>query len=459
MQVDPDKKILEPVLTESGEKKWLIITEKKVFPANRTAKEIVEDPDREPEIINQFELRDDCLWECLKCGCVVRSNPDPPVECSANLGGCGRQSNFKVVTDEIIPLWKLPVWKDIPVEDLDMQNTYMDLLNLVKSLVVFQEEIQYQLYTLWIISTYKVERWNAVPFLIFRGLISSGKTQALELAGNLGYRLMLATGASFPAIVRASHEYQAGLLIDEIDNKIDKRTENGRNYIDFLKPSYKRGQHYFTADLNNQRKIQQYKNFGFKAFAGEKGGYDQAMFSRAIDFQMEQDYPEIMGIKYAEQEINRIQTILLNYRYKTTDPPELGENGLRGRNREIFECIIATAMHIGIEHKDIIKYVKMIEEEKLEDFRNTIEWEVLNAIKNIENLETLDDAPETLDFKDLAERLGWEYDRKTGQKIGYILGKKFFLKTKRMNRGTVLLLNHDKNIRKLKYLYRRYNVK
>lgn len=455
--ISPVEEILEPVITEKG-KKWLVIKDKQVMPANRSPKEMIKEP-LPPETIKVFELRDDCLWQCAKCGCIIKSNPDAPSMCFEDQGGCGRQTNFKPFTDEIVDLWKLPIWKDIPTEDLDMQNTYLDLVKLVKSVLVFQEEIQYELFVLWIISTYKVERWDAIPFLIFRGLISSGKTQALDVAGSLGYRLMLATGASFPAIVRASHEYQAGLLIDEIDNKIDKRTENGRNYIDFLKPSYKRGQHYFTADLNNQRKIQQYRNFGFKGFAGERGGYDQAMFSRAIDFQMEQDYPEIPSLKYVEDEMNRLQTILLNYRYKTDEPPHLGEKFiLKGRTREIFESIIATAMHIGIEHQNIIDYVKAIEQEKIEDFRNTIEWEILNAIKNVENMETLDDAPEALDFKDIAERLGWEYDRKTGQKLGYIIAKKFFLKTKRRKQGTVLLLNHDKNVRKLKYLYRRYAV-
>ena len=459
--VEPIKKTeekLEPILTEDGEAKWLIITKKKVFNENRPIKEIITDP-LEPEIEPVFELRDQCIWECLKCGNLIKSNPSPPVECYKDLGGCGRKSDFKMVTDEIVPLWSLPVWKDIPVEDLDMQNTYLDLKKLLKSTLIFQEAIQYDLFALWIISTYKVERWNAIPFLIFRGLISSGKTQALELAGKLGYRLMLATGASFPAIVRASHEYNAGLLIDEIDNKIDKRTENGRNYIDFLKPSYKRGQHYFTADLNNQRKIQQYRNFGFKAFAGEKGGYDQAMFSRAIDFQMEQDYPEIYNLDKVKDEINRIKTILLNYRYKTDEPPQIDDEiRLKGRNREIFECIIATAMHIGIKHDNIIEYVEDVEKEKIEDFKSTVEWEILNAIKNYENAETLDDAPEIIDFKELADRLDWDYDRSTGQKLGYIIRKKFFLKTKRRKQGTVLLLNHKKNIRKLNYLYKRYKI-
>jgi hypothetical protein len=254
-------------------------------------------------------------------------------------------------------------------------------------------------------------------------------------------------------------EYNAGLLIDEIDNKIDRRTENGRNYIDFLKPSYKRGQKYYTADLNNQRGIMEYRNFGFKAFAGEKGGGDQAIFSRSIDYQMEQDYPEIPNIKYQQEEIDRIQTILFNYRYKTTEPPHLGiEFELRGRAREIFECIIATAMHIGIEYEEFIEYAKAIEQEKIEDFRNSFEWEVLTAIKNYENAETLLDAPEIMKYEDIAQLLGLEYDKKSGQKIGYILTKKFFLKTKRRKEGMSLLLNHPKNSKKLKYLYRRYNV-
>jgi len=446
--------IHEPVLNDDNPK-WLKVSQ--VIPAPKNKKEhdlmIKGELELEPELV--FELEEPNQWRCTKCsaGCISESKP---VTCTS----CKRNADFEQITEGIMELWKLPRWKDIPVEDLDMQNTYLDLLELVKKLVIFQEEIQYKIYALWIISTYKAERWDTVPFLIFRGLISSGKTQALQVAGQLGYRLMVATGASFPAIVRASHEYNAGLLIDEIDNKIDKRTENGRAYIDFLKPSYKRGQHYFTADLNNQRKIQQYRNFGFKAFAGEKGGYDDAIFSRSIDFQMEQDYPEVANTKYVQDDIDRIQTILINYRYKMDDPPELGEKyELKGRAREVFECIIATAMHIGIDHTEILEHAKAIEKEKIEDFRNSQEWEVLKAIKEYENAETLLDAPEEMKFSDLVEKLNWQDMQRPGQKIGFILNKKFFLKTKRKRDGTVLLLNHNKNSKKLRYLYKRYDIK
>jgi hypothetical protein len=200
-----------------------------------------------------------------------------------------------------------------------------------------------------------------------------------------------------------------------------------------------------------------------KAFAGESGGYDEAMFSRATDFQMEQDYPEIDELEDVEDELSRLRTLLLNYRYKTDDPPKLDDGfSLRGRDREIHSHLIRTGMHIGIETNDIIDFVELIKKEKIEETKNTDEWAVLNAIKQLENVQTLVDAPESIPYSDICDQCGWDKDTKEGQKkrqkLGYIFKKKLILKTKRKTGGTVLLLNDPKNTRKLKGYFRRYHV-
>jgi len=372
--------------------------------------------------------------------------------------GCGRETIFDIITDTIDPdLWKLPLWKDIPLEDLDLQNTFIDILQTIKQCIIFPEEIQYKIFTLWIISTWKNGCWDTIPFLIFRGLVESGKTRALDVIRELGYRTIHASGISIKAIFRFGDVYGANILLDEIDNKIDHRTESGREMIDYLKPSYKKGSYYYAADREDPKKIQKYKNFGFKAFAGEKGGYDQAIFSRSIDFQMEQDYPTVTELKSLDMDFATFRTILLNYRYKTVDPPELPETvKLKGRDREIYSCIIRTAMSIGIEYDDITDYIIATQQEKQDESESSDEYQILKIIRNFEHQPTLDDAPETISYADIAEELGWE--EKKRQKLGYIFKKKLILKTKRMNKGSVVLLNDPKNIRKLKSLYRRFKL-
>lgn len=446
-------KPIEPVLVNNTPK-WLTMIEKTTIETTgKPIKEILEQPSL-IEVIKIFGIEDEGMWKCNKCDAKIISNPKTPIWCTE----CNRKSTFKGITETIdTTLWRLPIWKDIPIENLDMQNTYLDLVNLIKDAVVFSDEIYYHILALWIIASWKQECWNSISFLIFRGLIESGKTRALEILRDLGYRMMHTAGTTFPALVRATHEYHAGVLLDEIDSKIDKRTESGRAMIDFLKESYKKGSYYRVADLDNQKKIKSYNNYGFKAFAGEKGGYDDAIFSRSIDFQMEQDYPEIDDLKDVTDEINRIKTILLNYRYKTNDPPELSDDLiLKGRDREIFSCIIRTAMHIGIEYQNIIDFISQRKQEKEEDYQNTDEYQLLKAIKELEESPTLFDAPDSISYTDLAEHLGWDSDKR--QKIGYIFKKKLQLKTKRGHVGSVVLLNDPKNSRKIKSYFRRFKI-
>jgi len=458
--------ILEPVLNDNGEPHWLIYKGTKKISATNTKKKL-KDVIQEGEPLLEkkiFELKPQGLWRCGKCVAEIISNPNAPVECYEEQGGCGRVSSFQPITKIINPdLWTLPKWEDMPVEDLDMLGVYDDMMKVVKQCIVFSDEIYYKLFILWIISSWKKDSWNTIGFLIFRGLISSGKTRALDLIRELGYRMIHTSGITFAAMLRVSHNYGAGVLIDEIDNKIDRRTESGRAMIDFLKPSYRKGSTYTTAHKDDQDDTKTYKNYGLKAFAGESGGYDEGMFSRAIDFQMEQDYPEIDEMENVSDELSRLRTLLLNYRYKTSDPPEL-DNGfsLRGRDREIYSHMIRTGMHIGVKTNDIVEFVDSVKKEKIDELQNTDEWVILNAIKQLENVETLDDAPESISYANICEKCGWGSDskehQKKRQKLGYIFKKKLILKTKRETGGTVLLLNDPKNNRKIKSLYRRYHI-
>jgi hypothetical protein len=75
-----------------------------------------------------------------------------------------------------------------------------------------------------------------------------------------------------------------------------------------------------------------------------------------------------------------------------------------------------------------------------------------------------EDAPEYVQYSNIFNQMYpdnnyMDKDEKTKktQQIGYAL-KRLHLKTKRMNIGTVLLLNDEKNSRRLTYLYKKYHV-
>lgn len=446
--------VLEPVKNDKGKPCWLIKRNKEK-PMNKSIKQIVKE--KKPiEYEPIFELKPEGLWQCRRCGAKIQSTPNPPVECYKELGGCGRSSRFDIITKTVnTDLWRLPLWKDIPIDDIDMQGLYYDLYKLAKQCIVFVEDILYKIYALWIISTWKSGIWDTVCFPTFLGLINSGKSKSLDFIRETGFRMIHCSGVTFPAMVRASHFYNAGILLDEVQNKLNPRDEIGRQYIDFIKPSYRKGSKYTVADKEDQEKIISYNNFGFKAFAGEKG-FDAGLMDRAIIFEMEQDYPEITNFNEIQSDFEMIRTRLLNYRYKLNEPELMNNGDLRGRTKEIYECIISTGRHIGLKTDDIIDYALGIEREKEEEFINTVEWEILNYIKLSECQNTLDDAPSEIYYGDILNAIGW--DSSSASRLGHIFNKKFRLKTKRKTMGTVLLLTDPKNERKLKYLFRRYKV-
>jgi len=220
-----------------------------------------------------------------------------------------------------------------------------------------------------------------VGFLIFKGPDDSGKTRCLDLIREMGYRMVHCAGTTFPAMVRLTHFHSAGILLDGADDWLDRKTKSGRNMLEFIKTSCRRGRAYATAKKDRDE-ARPYRTFGFKALAGETN-FDEALLSLSIDITMAKDYPAVNGLRYVQDKLDDIHTKLLNYRYKTPPPPDLGERfTLRGITREVYGNIISTAKHVGVITEDILVYVGKREKEKEEELQ-TLEREILTAISII----------------------------------------------------------------------------
>lgn len=462
--------ILEPVLDDDGKPVWLSV-KREFISDGRDIKEIIK-KDEKLKVKKIFEIKQQGIWQCQKCGCLIQSNPDPPMECYEEQGGCGRTPSFKAITKIInADLWKLPYWVDIQKENLDFKKTYNEIIKIMKKLLVLPEEMHYKIISLWIISTWKSGYWNTVAFPIFRGEYNTGKTTALDFICELGYRMIHSAGTTFPAMVRATHFHNAGLCIDEASDRLNPKYETGREMLNFVKPSYRKGSLYTIADRENPEEMICYKNFGFKAFAGEKN-FDPALLSRSIDILMQEEIPEIPNIKYVQEELDEIQIQLLNYRYKTDEPPDLGiDFCLKGRLREIFESIIATGKHIGIDVEDVKDFALNIKKEREEELQDTLEFDILSAIEKLSNIDTQSkitgetDAPEDLEYKSILKEMFPKYDdmeneqrKQKAASLGYSIKNRLHLKKKRMGKGTVLILNDKKNQKRLNYLYKKYKV-
>jgi len=472
---DPIAEFMEPVYLEDGTKKWLnvkkFLTKEAITKdGSKNAKEIIlaeQRGDTLDVIKTKFQLKKESVWQCLKCGALIQSNPKAPILCDKEQGGCDRMTSFKVITKAVREdYWKIPIWKEI--KDLDTFELYDSILGLLKDLAVLPEEIHYKILTLWIISTWKRESWETVGFPVFRGIIGSGKTRVLNVIQELTYRCVPCATATFSALGRLSHFYNVSITVDEANSQLNPRTESGVQLLNFIKQSYKKGSKYVLADTDDPEECRSINNFGFKAFAGEKS-FNPALVSRGIDIFMEKAEPMGRKLQYYKDEFERIRTLLLNYRYSVSDPEDLGENFiLTGRTREVYESIIATGIHIGQITDDIIEFAQLCEKESEEELQGTIEYEILLYIKNCqENIGSEDtpgqerlggeDAPEIIIFNELADAIGWG-ESKQKQRLGYVL-KNMGLTTKRTRQGRAIPLTDLKNARHINYLYRRYKVK
>lgn len=438
----------EPVLN-NNEPKWLIIEKKIYAPPINITKQLKENIPYETK--TTFRLEEPGQWICKKCGAKTYGEK-MPLNCSNE--GC--KSNYftqhtKPINTEI---WKLPKWED---NDIDYHELYNSINDILKELVIFPETIHYKIIALWIISTWKLECWETVGFPVFRGIPGSGKTRALNIIQELCYRCVPCATATFVAVGRLSHYWNVSLTIDEANSTLNPKTESGSQMLNFVKQSYKRGSKYLLGDKDDIENVFAINNFGFKAFAGEKA-FNPALVSRGIDIYMEKSEPTGQKLDYYKEEFDRIRTMLLNYRYKTDKPPDLGEIfELKGRTREVYESIIATAIHIGQETKDIILFAQELEKESEEELQGTVQFEILQYIKNGQENETLDDSPEIMLLKEITDYLGWS-DGKDRQKIGYLL-KNLGLKTKHTRSGKAISLVDRSNAKRLGYLYRRFGLR
>ena len=117
----------EPV-RNSDTPKWLIIKEVVDPPCKQDMEIILKGEQADWLHHNVFEISEPNQWRCSKC-CGTFISKEKPFMCQC----CNRETHMEPVTEEIdASLWKLPLWKDIPVEDLDMGNLFLDMKNLLK---------------------------------------------------------------------------------------------------------------------------------------------------------------------------------------------------------------------------------------------------------------------------------------------------------------------------------------
>ena len=396
------------------------------------------------------------LWKCSECLHEIISEKCP-TECPE---GCKTKQFERITSKPPISgdqtYWYLPKYKEL--SHVNINEIYEEIHKMINDLYVFPMRIYYKLYALWCISTYKIQYWRIVPYVIFYGDTECGKTEAASFGADMSHKIAPPGSSTETAMIRYAHIFNAGLSIDEAHDVV----RPGGKLFKYCKEGYRRGAKYTVSDINDQDDIKVYNSFGYKQFMTEHE-LPRQISNRGITIPMFKEIPKTPNREYIKKDFDIIKNKLFNWYLITGKPPIIPPDfPLTGRLRDIYEPIIRIAMMLNIDYDDIIEYAnsekKAFEEKVNSGIDATIAVQLFELIKG----EKLDIVPFTI----LRKRVypfddGDEPDVKEskiqGGQIGLIL-KKAGITTRYAHGKTNIYVRESNNRQRLMMIWKRYGI-
>jgi hypothetical protein len=240
----------------------------------------------------------------------------------------------------ISPPWMPP---GPPIEYGSEEELWRDVRSFVYEHIDFPFEELYDVYTAWVLATWRVEQWDAAAYLNFLGSPSSGKTRALDVLSLLCLRPIAVANISTAALFRVVEAWCPVLLIDEAQTLKQK---DKSDIVAILNAGQRRGMKVVRIEktVGEQMKLKAFDVFGFKALAGTES-LTRTLTSRCIVFHMSKAVRPVR--KFIDRgEALELRSKLLAYRFKHfRDKPPM-ENPIDipdGRLVELYLPLIEVA--------------------------------------------------------------------------------------------------------------------
>ena len=244
---------------------------------------------------------------------------------------------MKSIDETWIPMDRYPFPQINGAKDYGtLEELYDRVYEFIHEHADLTDETYYHVATAFILTTWRREDFDAVPYLMFLGEFASGKTRMLEILHALCYRPVRTSSISSAALVRLVQKHNATLLIDETDIL---NAESKSELVGILNSGYKAGDYYIRAKRDSED-LEYWKTFGFKALAGTQD-FNKTLNSRCVEIPMEKATRSIRK-KLDKDRGSELRMKLLDYRdrnlFKPLDDVQLPfENG---RNHELFTPLI-----------------------------------------------------------------------------------------------------------------------
>jgi len=404
-------------------------------------------------------LKDFGDFMCLRCDTInhvdqTKNKLIKPFECDNN--GCGRKGAFKILFPiEIMhPGWKTPTGI---IETESNQVLYDIIVDYLKNSIYFEEEIEYNIFALWIMASWVPETFESVPYLMFIAPKDSGKTRGLDIISEIGYRVIPAVSFSGASVFRSVDMWHCTLLVDEAEYQLNPKSEKGQDLYGILNGGYKRGMYAIrTESIGDTFVPTIFDIFGFKALAATRP-FNPTLESRSIIFHMEQH--RIKNLILPKEESEEIRNRLLYFRFTQLNkinrvfPKQLK----KGRIIEIYYSIytIANLVDISLLPKLDTYIERTYQQNKAEDKVSLPEADIIRAIEDKFN-DSYNEGMKVY-IKDIVAYILSDFPDSNSQQVGYLLKAMGFTRTKD-RKGMFIDLSDDQNKSKFNLYKERYGV-
>ena len=294
--------------------------------------------------------------------------------------------NYTIDELQYFPLPRLP-WLSIEscTEYESEESLYGEIHSFMVEHIDVPNELFYDVYSCFVLASWRPEDFKVIPYLFFLGPLSSGKTRGLECLQRLCYRALLSTSMSAAAIFRALEAWHPTLLLDETEiyNK-----ESMAEVLALLNSGYRRGQYAIRMEKAEEGnpQIGMFDTFGFKAMAGTEE-LAATLQSRCIITAMSRAVRKI-NLFMDEDKAKDLRNKLLMYRFKNLGKASnnmvtafVNENA-DFRNARVIELFISLIQVAPTEEvkKKLINHMKQITQSRLDAEQASVEARIFDAI-------------------------------------------------------------------------------
>lgn len=270
------------------------------------------------------------------------------------------------------------------------ENLWREIKNFLVDHVFLADERLYDVLVAWVKATWIQEKWSAVPYLLIKGPMSSGKTRLLEVLEPISYRGIFSSNMTCSALFRSLQLYLPTLFLDEVEIY---RKEEYSEVSHLLNAGYRRGQKAWRVENSDGiMRLRSYDVFGMKAMAGTEELVG-TLQSRSIIIDMVKNIQRV-NFRVNEKRARAIRNRLLLWRFRQLSTfsnigDDCDENddldGVYqklivlndGRLMELFFCLLKVSNE-GAE--TILDYAKSMKDVRESEEQTTYQFQVLEAM-------------------------------------------------------------------------------